>query len=85
MANSASQRPTTAQIYDTLNGQTLYFPSLQSILSPFPTELSPHYDQLKEIVERNIEDRIDEPDTREKAKKINIALILVSLMDFLMG
>ncbi|KAL0469272.1 isoprenoid synthase domain-containing protein [Neurospora intermedia] len=75
MAPATSERPTTAQVYANLHGLKLHFPSLQSILSSFPTELSPQYGRLCEIVEKNIDDRIEEPDIRAKAKKINIALL----------
>ncbi|KAK3402398.1 hypothetical protein B0T20DRAFT_404235 [Sordaria brevicollis] len=75
MGSTNSPRLTTAGLYAALKGQTLRFPSLDSILSPFPTELSPHYDQLKHIVDMIIEDQIDEEEVKEKARKIDVALL----------
>jgi len=57
-----------------LKGQTLRLPNLFNFYSQWPNEMSPHYPELKEIIEAKIEEWISDEHIRAKARKVDLPL-----------
>ncbi|KAK0670217.1 isoprenoid synthase domain-containing protein [Cercophora samala] len=69
-----TQETPVARIATLLNGQTLHLPSLEPVLSNWPTLMSPHYAELKKKVAVKIEEWISDEHVRQKAHIIDLPL-----------
>ncbi|KAK4677532.1 hypothetical protein QC764_404520 [Podospora pseudoanserina] len=69
-----TQETPVAQIAALIHGQSLRLPSLQPVLSNWPTLLSPHYAELKKKVGMKIDEWISDERVRRKAQIIDLPL-----------
>lgn len=69
-----TQETPVARIAALIHGQSLRLPSLQPVLSNWPTLLSPHYAELKKKVGMKIDEWISDERVRRKAQIIDLPL-----------
>jgi hypothetical protein len=56
-----------------LRGQVLHLPNPHRLCSDRHFEISPHYEQLKQVVEERLDEWITDPDVRIKARETDLA------------
>jgi AcrR family transcriptional regulator len=63
-----------------LRGQVLRLPNLHRLCSERPFEISPHYEQLKQVVEERLDEWITDADARSKARETDLAYFSATLV-----
>ncbi|KAK4225138.1 isoprenoid synthase domain-containing protein [Podospora fimiseda] len=70
--------PAAIQMAARFKGQTLRLPNLKQLLAKWPNTMSPHYEELKEIIEEKIIEWISDEQSRTKARHVNLAFFCAS-------
>ncbi|KAK0744566.1 isoprenoid synthase domain-containing protein [Apiosordaria backusii] len=69
-----TQETPVSQLAAQLKGQTLHLPSIEPVLSNWPTTINPYYHELKKKVAIKIDEWISDEKVRRKAQVIDLPL-----------